>query len=418
MSSNYRVVHFVGGNISGGAAKGALTLHLELLKIGVESLLITNSAVVTDVPNSIFLNRGVLNKFKNFMKKALEKFIPLLFGGRFNSALSPGLVGLSNSQIKKLVQDGDIIHLHWINAGFLKLSSFKGINNPIMWTLRDMWPLTGLCHYSFECDHFREKCGKCPKLKIACDKDLSRLCWIKKNKQIESINLKKVVPISNWLEHSRSKSSLMSKYESIVIPNQIDISKFFIECTRDNAATQLGLSLEKRKILVGATNLNLDYKGFDLFLECVKKIESKEFQIVIFGKLKEIPAELKCFDVKCVGVVGSDTLRKLFNASSVFIAPSKMDAFAKTVGESLACGTPVVCYDNSGPAEIVEHRKSGYLARSFCTKDLAAGVDWVFSEFVNENQRMPLREKVVQSFSPSVVAGKYKVEYDKISGGR
>ena len=32
----------------------------------------------------------------------------------------------------------DLIHIHWIGKGFIKLSSIKKIEKPIVWTMRDM----------------------------------------------------------------------------------------------------------------------------------------------------------------------------------------------------------------------------------------------------------------------------------------
>ena len=56
-----------------------------------------------------------------------------------------------------------------------------------------------------------------------------------------------------------------------------------------------------------------------------------------------------------------------------------MEAFGKTLVEALSCGTPVVCFDATGPKDIVQHQVNGYRAKPFDSEDLAIGVRWVCS---------------------------------------
>lgn len=58
-----------------------------------------------------------------------------------------------------LVEEADIIHLHWINQGFLSLRDIERLvkqNKPIVWTMHDMWPCTGICHHARDCESFRQ----------------------------------------------------------------------------------------------------------------------------------------------------------------------------------------------------------------------------------------------------------------------
>ena len=61
-------------------------------------------------------------------------------------------------------QQADIIHLHWINQGMLSLKNIEKIlasGKPVVWTMHDMWPCTGICHYSGGCTHYEEECHHC-----------------------------------------------------------------------------------------------------------------------------------------------------------------------------------------------------------------------------------------------------------------
>lgn len=67
--------------------------------------------------------------------------------------------------------------------------------------------------------------------------------------------------------------------------------------------------------------------------------------------------------------------RRYAGARAILVTPHWIEAFGNTVIESMACGTPVVAYDAGGPAEIVEHGKSGILvAREAGIDALVEGV--------------------------------------------
>ena len=80
-------------------------------------------------------------------------------------------------------QQADIIHLHWINQGMLSLKNIEKIlasGKPVVWTMHDMWPCTGICHYSGGCTHYEEECHHCPFIHNGSrKKDLShRICLL------------------------------------------------------------------------------------------------------------------------------------------------------------------------------------------------------------------------------------------------
>jgi UDP-glucose:tetrahydrobiopterin glucosyltransferase len=62
------------------------------------------------------------------------------------------------------------------------------------------------------------------------------------------------------------------------------------------------------------------------------------------------------------GWVPHDRLSEVLgSAAAMLVTPKWMEAFGLTVIEALACGTPVIAYQQGGPGEIIEHGKSGFL---------------------------------------------------------
>jgi len=134
----------------------------------------------------------------------------------------------------------------------------------------------------------------------------------------------------------------------------------------------------------------------------------------VFGKAAEKDMEELHVDYTILGKL-TDTiaLRLAYSAADVFVAPSRMDAFGKTLAESLACGTPVVCFDATGPKDIVKHKETGYKAVPFEPEELAAGINWVLtcSEVEYAALSTASRKRAVEQFDSTVVARQYRELY-------
>ena len=77
-------------------------------------------------------------------------------------------------------RQADVIHLHWINQGMLSLTDIRKIlesGKPVVWTLHDMWPFTGICHYAGNCDKYKTQCQQCEQLLHPHRKDLLGKNW-------------------------------------------------------------------------------------------------------------------------------------------------------------------------------------------------------------------------------------------------
>ncbi|MGI9159333.1 MAG: hypothetical protein ACR2K1_06240 [Saprospiraceae bacterium] len=127
-----------------------------------------------------------------------------------------------------LVQGADVLHLHWINQGFLSLQNIRQLatlGKPIVWTLHDMWAFTGGCHYSGACDHYQHGCGNCPFLRRPGSQDLSKTILDRKRVLFpKNIHF---VTSSEWLCGVARSSALLQSYsvEAIAIPVDTDIFK-------------------------------------------------------------------------------------------------------------------------------------------------------------------------------------------------
>ena len=139
----------------------------------------------------------------------------------------------------------------------------------------------------------------------------------------------------------------------------------------------LGLPLDAKIVLIGSLKLTDFYKGLDLCIEALRLLSPHKIHLVTFGRAaKEAMASIPLPKTHLGFLADDISLRLAYCSADVFVAPSRMEAFGKTLAESLACGTPVVCFNATGPKDIVDHKVTGYKAHPFDPADLARGIKW------------------------------------------
>ena len=409
-----KILHFVAGELSGGAARGAYWLHRGLKKIGVDSHILTNSFDTLDDSGVLTTADSKKNKMMAKIWGQLDAAPSWLYRNRKQVIFSTGFFGKDFTKTKAY-QGADIIHLHWINGGLINIRHLKKIKKPVVWTMRDMWPMTGGCHYALDCTAYETGCGKCPQLDSKFSCDLSRIVLRRKKKYIPK-NVK-LLGISAWLSECARKSSLFHGFDIRTISNNVDCQEFF-PIPKDTARKLLGLPLNRKIVLAGAQSLEDFYKGFDKYLQSLNYLDNEQNHLLFFGRLDQSVLEKTGFGYTSLSFLHDTiSLRLAYSAADVFVAPSLMDAFGKTLAESLACGTSVVCFNATGPRDIVDHKVNGYKAKPFDTRDFAAGINWVLSD---ENRLKELcvnaREKAVACFDIETIARQYAELYREVLG--
>ena len=65
-------------------------------------------------------------------------------------------------------------------------------------------------------------------------------------------------------------------------------------------------------------------------------------------------------------------------------------------------------------ADIIEHKKTGYLAKAFDVKDLANGIIYVLDQNINKQLANNAREQAIKKFSEKKISEDYSKIYEKI----
>ncbi len=339
--------------------------------------------------------------------------LPLRFWRRKNGFAVNWLPERMNERIEEI--DPDVVHLNWMGRGAMSIRSIGQIDRPVVWRFPDMHAMTGGCYYAAGCDGFEDRCGSCPQLDSDSDADLSRVNWLRKNRHWDDLDLTVVTP-STWLAEQAERSSLFSDHRIEVIPNALDINVYR---PRDSSLGRelFGLPEDKRLVLFGAVDPVGDHrKGADLLQEALEDLsgEIDDVELVIFGSEDPDDSPDFGFSTNYVGYLHDDpSLALLYSAADVMVVPSRYEGFGQTVSESMACGTPVVAFDATGPRDIVDHRETGWLAEPYDAVELGEGVQWVLASD-REGLASSARERAIGRYRQRDVGERYLDLYESV----
>ena len=322
-------------------------------------------------------------------------------------------------------KEADIIHLHWVNQGMLSLKDLKKIlqsGKPIVWTMHDMWPCTGICHHARECDKYHKECHHCPYLYYGgAKKDLSNQTF-KKKKELYQLSPITFITCSQWLKERAGQSALVDQHPIVHIPNPIK-TNLFTPRDKVEARQKCNLPTDKKLILFGSVKITDKRKGIDYFIESCKILAEKHPELVnnlgvaVYGKESEQLKSLVPFQVYALDYISNEKeLVNVYNAVDLYVTPSLEENLPNTIMEAMACGIPCVGFNVGGIPEMIDHLHNGYVADYKSAEDFANGIHWTLSESEYQSLSEEARRKVTSSYSESTIAKKYIEVYNKIIG--
>lgn len=395
-------------------------LHRGLIDLGVDSRMLVQYQFSDD--DKIFGPATKLQKKNEQVRSFLDQVPVRRYRKRSGTLFSPAWTP-SSRRFRKTIGEfrPHVVHLHWINSGFVGIRDFRALESGIVWTIHDKWAFTGGCHYNRECRKYVEACQDCPLLNAGRKDDLALRTFKRKEKYLMNKEFTVVSP-SRWLAGCARESALLGKKRIEVIPNGLD-TRVFRPVDKSAARKQLGLSQSMDLLLFGAVDsLGDPRKGVQYLLDSCATLKvsyGRNFGVLVFGdngkssefekKLAKIGIGLRRFGF----ISEEEELARLYSAADAMLMPSLEEAFGQTASEAMACGTPVAAFDATGPKDIVDHKKTGYLAEPMSAEDLARGVDWILAQESNKLSAAA-RKKIVNDFDIGRVAAKYMAIYKDI----
>ena len=404
-------VTLLNGLLEGGAANAARQLHLGLRKKGVASRLYFAPFLRRGPqPDDISAARwplakpGIAEQWRRWAKyvdfrlhrsafKAVVRGRP---GGHEIFTSPRGAPETTWPPLNHPRQDREILHLHWV-AKFIDYASFfpsLPAGQPVVWTLHDMNPFTGGCHFAVDCQRFRQGCGNCPQLPTPAEDDLSREFFGIKQQALQGVPLH-VVAASRWMLEQAQASPIFAEATFHRIPYGLNLERYQ-PVEKRRARAELGLDPDAFVFAFGAVDIENRRKGAALLLEALQAVADVEGAVGLVLGGGDLPAvETPLPRLQKMGFVKEVERRTLiYSACDLFVLPSTEDNMPLTGLEALASATPIVGFEAGGIPDFVRAGETGLLAEKGNAAELGTRIRY-FAEQPEESARMGRRARQV-----------------------
>lgn len=401
-------------DIVGGASMVSLRLLAALRAKGVDARMIVKQAK-GGPDSSIEAIGGGFSDRAAFLGERLRIFMANGFSRETLFKVSLADRGLPVHK-HPWIADADIVALNWFNQGMMSLDEIRRIDamgKPIVWTMHDMWAMTGICHHAGGCKRFETRCGNCPFLGVhSPDYDLSTKIFDRKKALYDAVDIH-YVAVSRWLASKAAESRLLGKRHVDVINNAFPLDRYPVFAGRSRK--ELGLPDDGSKLVIMcAARLDDTIKDLPAAIEALNAYNGRQPVAAVFcGDIRrpELLEQLKIPYVHLGNITDSARLADIYAHCSVVISSSLFESLPSTLIEGMAAGVVPVGFGGDGRDEIIEHMQTGYLARKGAAADMAEGIKWAIdSNISREAQHAAAAER----FDAPIIAQRYIDLFNRI----
>lgn len=389
----------------GGAGIAARRIHEALLQQGVESHVLcrfkrSSAPDVTAVQPDMGLYRPSRNPLVRSAERILrrrgkclteveryERQMAMLdrqYGAAFT-------LPISNFDLTQhpLVQQADVIHLHWVENFVDYPTFFAHVKKPIVWTFHDESVAFGGFHYTDEARRLAEPYASLE----------TPLAQLKRNALATANNLH-MVALCQQMEQFHRNRSLAPHLPVEIIYNGIRPDDFQV-LDRRFCRQVLGVPEENRVVCFCASEINDKYKGISLLVAALEHLQLPDLTLLCVG---EGPLPQTPVHTVGTGPISNPRLLSMaYSAADLYAMPSLQESFSQTSVEAMACGCPVVATPCGIIDELITDH-NGVRCADFTAEALADGLRTALGR---QYDRQAIREEVLARFNIALIAKQY-----------
>lgn len=279
------------------------------------------------------------------------------------------------------IGQADVLQLYNTHGSYLshRILPALAAGRPVVWRLSDLWPLTGHCAYSGDCERWQVGCGSCPDLGTypPLPFDTTALLWRIKQAVYRRFASLTIVAPSSWSEQAARRSPLFSDLETVRIPNGLDLSRFQ-PGDRAEARARFGIPDSAICLLFNAhVAIDNPRKGTQLLERALRMLPAgRDIRLLVAGQGSEKWRDRIPQPVIPLGFVTEDaTIHAANLAADITVLPSTVENLPNTLLEALACGLPVIAFNAGGIGDAVVDGITGLLVEPNNPAALAAAID-------------------------------------------
>lgn len=240
-------------------------------------------------------------------------------------------------------------------------------HKPILIPSADMYQFTGNCFYTADCEKYKDECHACPVFADMPNKDQAHQNFLFKKRVYKKTGCFLIV--NSHQKKYLLRSGIIDE-EQIILSGTTINTDLYKPLDRESCKKKFKLDPEKFYLFVRYIDPNTsEYrrKGLNLFeksieIVCSKlKEEEKKRIVVMFAGVNGEDCKIS-YDVEtiAIGLLDINNLIQAYNAASLFVCPSVDDAGPTMVNQSIACGTPVIAFNQGTALDVIEDGYNGF----------------------------------------------------------
>lgn len=321
--------------------------------------------------------------------------------------------------VEKIIRQANpnILHIHWGGYGFFteKLIGrlIKKTGLAVIVTNHDYNLLTGGCHVPMDCSEFFKGCFACPMAKNHFGKR-----WVKQQCSSKRMaeNLAKVTFVSPSRYTKSVTDQVLPGIKSYLVPNtvgnlyQLGEPLLIDRYERYQRFRELNSGIPTL-LVVGVSITNRHNKGADILERVFSELSKKNilFNLITVGQFIDFTVTANHIHFERLA---SDDLIQQYTIADMCLVPSRYETFSQVTLESIQSGTPVIAFNLTGPADIVQDARSGFLVAPF---DVQRYCEVIIERlnFKFDNRQIVISEacEAAVRFSPQSISSAYHEVY-------